>query len=58
MSRKIKSLCCAPGTNTVVVGQLHFKNKFIEKDIRFAVTGGWRGDWKKMIKRYELLLIG
>ena len=31
MNRKIKSLCCAPRTNTVVVGQLYFKNKEIHR---------------------------
>lgn len=44
MNRKIKSLRCAPGTNTVVEGQLYFKTKkFIEKDIRCVVTGGGMG---------------
>ena len=36
MYRIIKSLCCIIGTNRVVA-QLYFKNKVIEKEIRFVI---------------------
>ena len=35
----IKSRCYIPGTNNSV-GQLHFRKKLTEKEIRFVVTRG------------------
>ena len=42
MYKNTKSLHCAPGSYSVA-GQLYFKNKLIEKEVRFVVTrgGGW-----------------
>ena len=43
-----------------VVGQLYFKNKLIEKDIRFVITrgrSGGRGNWMKAVKMYKLPII-
>ena len=45
-----------------VVGQLYFRSKLIEKEIRFVVTrgrgrGGWavgRRNWMEGVKRYKL----
>lgn len=47
-----------------ILGQLHFKNKLTEKEIRFVVTrgrgrvggGGWGGgrNWMKVVERYKL----
>lgn len=40
--RNIKSLCCVPVINSVVL-QLHLKNKLLQKEIRLVVSrgGGW-----------------
>ena len=42
MCRNIESLCGIPGTS---IGQLYFKNKLIEKEIRFVVIRG--REWEK-----------
>lgn len=37
--RNIKSLCCVPVINSVVL-QLHLKNKLLQKEIRLVVSRG------------------
>ena len=53
MYRNTKLLCCVTGNNSVVG---RFKNKLIEKEMRFVVIGGevWgRGNWMKGVRRYK-----
>ena len=60
MYGNIKSLCCVPGTNSVI-GQLYFKNRqtLVEKETRFMVArdGEWVGGWMEVVKRYKLPVI-
>ena len=55
MCRNIESPSCVAGANRVV-GQLYFKNRLIEKEIKFVVTRGAgrrRRNWMKAVKRYK-----
>ena len=62
MYKNTKSLHCAPGSYSVA-GQLYFKNKLIEKEIRFVATRGGRGggagegELNKGSQRYKLPVI-
>ena len=51
MYRSTKPLFCVKGNNSIV-GQVYFKNKFIEKKIRFVVTRG--GEWGGEIGQWWL----
>ena len=51
-------MLCNRNSHTVV-GQLYFKNKLIEKEIRFVVYQKCEGrrNWLKLVKRYKLSII-
>ena len=59
MYRNIKSLCCTPGTNSVIGQSIKLKknpNKLIGKEIRFVVakSRGWgKGNWMKVVKGHK-----
>ena len=57
MYRNVKSLCRAPGINSVV-GQLYLKNKQTHRK-RDQICGyqRWDGKWLMVVKRYKLPVI-